>query len=298
MLELTDAPPIILWSIPLFVIAMAVEWWSDYRDPTTNGYVPLDSLASVTMGLGYVAIGLVLKAAEFAVYTAVFVLSPLDLGWGIGVWVLVFVADDLAYYAYHRAHHEVRVLWASHVVHHSSRQYNLSTALRQPWTPFTALVFWVPLALIGVHPLLIVTAQAWNLLYQFWIHTERIDRMPRWFEAVMNTPSHHRVHHATNPQYLDRNYGGILIVWDRLFGTFEPEVERPVYGLTTNIDSFNPVVIAFHEWRDLARDLRLSRTAGDRLGFTLRGPGWAYERRQALTLAAAEETPQTGVGLA
>ena len=138
------------------------------------------------------------------------------------------------------------------------------------------------------NPLLIVTAQSWNLLYQFWIHTERIDKMPRWFEAVLNTPSHHRVHHATNPQYIDKNYAGILIVWDRLFGTFEPEVERPVYGLTSNIGSYNPLVIAFHEWRDMLRDIAAAPSGRDRIGFALRGPGWAYERRRALAASRTD----------
>lgn len=277
---LSSAPPLILWATPVFIVAMAIEAWSDARDPRPGGYVGKDSAASISMGLGYVLISLGWKLVDFALYTAVFALTPLDLGWSWPVWLLVFFADDLCFYAYHRSHHEVRVLWASHVVHHSSEHFNLSTALRQPWTPFTGFLFWLPLALLGVHPLLIVTAQSWNLLYQFFIHTERVDRLPRWVEAVFNTPSHHRVHHATNPQYIDRNYAGVLIVWDRLFGTFEPEVERPVYGLTTNIGTYNPVRIAFHEWGDVIRDVVGARTAADRLGYAFRGPGWAYERRR------------------
>ena len=279
---LSSAPPLILFAIPAFILLMSVEAWSDYRDPRPGGYVARDSAASISMGLGYVAISLGWKLVDFALYTAVWSWSPVDLGWHWWVWALVFVADDLAFYWYHRMHHEVRLFWASHVVHHSSERFNLSTALRQPWTPFTGFLFWLPLALLGVHPLLIVTAQSWNLLYQFWIHTERIDRMPRWFEAVLNTPSHHRVHHAVNPQYIDRNYAGILIVWDRLFGTFEPEDEPVRYGLTSNIGSYNPLVIAFHEWRDMLRDVVAAPTAGDRVGFALRGPGWAYDRRREL----------------
>lgn len=279
---LTAAPPLIIWAIPAFIILMAIEAWSDHRDPTTNGYEVRDSAASISMGLGYVAISVGWKLVDFALYTAVYALAPTELGWSWPVWLLVFFADDLAFYWYHRMHHEVRFMWASHVVHHSSQRYNLSTALRQPWTPFTAFIFWLPLALLGVHPLLIVTAQSWNLLYQFWIHTERIDKLPRWIEAVMNTPSHHRVHHGVNPQYIDKNYAGVLIVWDRLFGTFEPEVEKPVYGLTSNVDSFNPVRIAFHEWRDMVRDVLRAPTMADRVGFAVRGPGWAYERRREL----------------
>ena len=156
------------------------------------------------------------------------------------VWVLLFFADDLSYYAYHRAHHRIRLFWATHVVHHSSQHYNLSTALRQDWMPISSIFFWAPLALLGFQPWMILLAISWNLLYQFWIHTEKIKRLPGWYEAIFNTPSHHRVHHGANEQYLDKNYGGILIIWDKLFGTYEPERERVRYGLTTNIETLQP----------------------------------------------------------
>ena len=155
--------------------------------------------------------------------------------------MLLFLADDLAYYWFHRVSHESRVFWASHVVHHSSQHYNLSTALRQTWVPMTYLPFWLPLLLLGFPPWTVLLAQSWSLIYQFGLHTERIGKLPRWVEGIFNTPSHHRVHHGANEQYLDRNYGGILVIWDRLFGTFEPEGERVQYGLTTNIKTFNPV---------------------------------------------------------
>jgi sterol desaturase/sphingolipid hydroxylase (fatty acid hydroxylase superfamily) len=189
--------------------------------------------------------------------------------------VALFFADDLAYYWFHRVHHEVRVFWASHVVHHSSEHYNLSTALRQTWTPMTALPFWAPLALLGFAPWMILTQQAISLIYQFWIHTERVKKMPRWFEFFFNTPSHHRVHHGANEVYLDRNYGGILIVWDRIFGTFQGETERPRYGLTQNISTFRPTRVAFHEFVDLARDVRGARSWRERFGYVFRGPGWS-----------------------
>jgi sterol desaturase/sphingolipid hydroxylase (fatty acid hydroxylase superfamily) len=169
-------------------------------------------------------------------------------------YALLFLADDFAYYWFHRIHHEVRVFWASHVVHHSSEHYNLSTALRQTWTPMTALPFWAPLALLGFPPWMILTQQAISLIYQFWIHTERVKKMPAWFEFFFNTPSHHRVHHGSNEVYLDRNYGGILIVWDRLFGSFQGETERVRYGLTKNIRSFRPTKGCLPRVRgDLAR---------------------------------------------
>jgi sterol desaturase/sphingolipid hydroxylase (fatty acid hydroxylase superfamily) len=163
-------------------------------------------------------------------------------------------------------------------VHHSSEHYNLSTALRQTWVPMTYFPFWLVLPLLGFQPWMVLLAQSWSLIYQFWIHTERVGRLPRWAEAILNTPSHHRVHHGSNEQYLDKNYGGILIVWDRLFGTFEPEGERVHYGLTTNIETHNPVRVAFHEYAALLRDVRRASGWRLRLSILLRGPGWAPER--------------------
>ena len=155
-----------------------------------------------------------------------------------------------------------------------SRRYNLAVALRQPWIVFTTLPFLAPVALLGVDAELIALSWAINLLYQFWIHTELIDRMPRWFEATFNTPSHHRVHHGRNPEYLDTNYAGVLIVWDRLFGTFEPEVAPVVYGLTKDITTHNPFRIATHELVAITRDVRAATTWGERFGRAFRGPGW------------------------
>ncbi|MEO6629730.1 MAG: sterol desaturase family protein [Aquihabitans sp.] len=200
----------------------------------------------------------------------------IDLGTGWLGWTVALVAWDLLYYAEHRLSHEVRFFWASHVNHHSSREYNLSTALRQPWTAFHLVIMAAPLAFLGVRPDLIVMSAAVNLLYQFWIHTEAVDRLGP-LEWVLNTPSHHRVHHGSNQIYLDRNYGGILIVWDRFFGSFQGEDEKVVYGLTKNIDSYNLWTIAFHEWRALGRDVRGARTWGDRLRHLVKGPGWQPE---------------------
>ncbi len=207
--------------------------------------------------------------------------SPFDLGTGAWAWGAAILGWDFIYYWNHRASHESRWLWAIHVVHHSSERYNLSTALRQPVAEgITLSVPYGLLALAGVRPGLIEQARGINLLYQFWIHTEAIRRLG-WVERVFNTPSHHRVHHGSNRQYLDRNHGSILIIWDHLFGTFEEEDEPVVYGLTKNIDSYNPVTIASHEWVDLAEDVASAQTWRDRWSFALRRPGWAYGRRAA-----------------
>ncbi len=219
-------------------------------------------------------------------------LTPLRAS-GPAAYVLALAGWDFIYYWNHRLAHESRWLWAVHVVHHSSERYNLSTALRQPVADgFTMAVPYGLLALLGVPPRYIEDARALNLIYQFWIHTEAV-RSIGWLEKVLNTPSHHRVHHGSQRQYLDRNHGSILIVWDKLFGTFEPERDRVVYGLTRNIDSFNPGVIASHEWRDIATDIATAPTWSDRYGFLLRGPGWAYDRRDALADRSPVSEPIT-----
>jgi sterol desaturase/sphingolipid hydroxylase (fatty acid hydroxylase superfamily) len=215
------------------------------------------------------------KIVVVAAYAGIYELTPLrvssDNWWA---WAALFFADELAYYWYHRLSHTVRLFWASHVVHHSSQHYNLSTALRQPWTPMTYFIFWIPLAVLGFPPWMILLEQSISLVFQFFIHTERVKRLPRPIEWAFNTPSHHRGHHGANEIYLDKNYGGILIVWDRLFGTFQPETERVVYGLTTNLETFNPVTVATHEWVAMIGDVRRARGWRDRFGYVFRGPGW------------------------
>jgi sterol desaturase/sphingolipid hydroxylase (fatty acid hydroxylase superfamily) len=201
-----------------------------------------------------------------------------DLGEGVLGWTVALAGWDFIYYWNHRFMHEVRALWAIHVVHHSSERYNLSTALRQPVADvFGVFVPYGFLASLGVRPRLIAHARGVNLLYQYWIHTDAIRRLGA-AEEVLNTPSHHRVHHGANGKYIDRNHGSILIVWDRLFGTFQREEEPVVYGLTKNIESYSPARIASHEHRDMLRDVADATTWRERLSFVLRGPGWAYRR--------------------
>jgi sterol desaturase/sphingolipid hydroxylase (fatty acid hydroxylase superfamily) len=217
--------------------------------------------------------GLVSKGMVFALFTWVHKFALVQIGYQWWAWVLAFFADDFSYYWFHRTSHECRFFWASHVVHHSSQHYNLSTALRQTWTGgFFGFVFWLWMPLVGFQPIMIFTMQAVSLLYQFWIHTEFVQRLGP-LELVMNTPSHHRVHHATNPQYIDRNHAGILIIWDRMFGSFEPEQEHCNYGLTTNINTFNPLRIAFHEWIAIGQDLRKARNWRERMVAVFGNPG-------------------------
>lgn len=275
-----DYPEPTLYAVPLFLATIAMEasvlrrWRTGARGRDIVGYEARDTRASLTMGLGSLATVTAINAGIFALATWLWAHRIVDLGSGWVGWVAAIIGLDFVFYWHHRIEHENRLLWASHVNHHSSRHFNLSTALRQPWTPITSLVFFPALALVGVAPWMIMVSQGINLIYQYWVHTETISRLPRWFEAVLNTPSHHRVHHGANPEYLDKNYGGLLIVWDRLFGTFEPERARVVYGLTENISSHNPFVIAFHEYGALGRDLRRARSWRDRVRILWHGPAW------------------------
>jgi sterol desaturase/sphingolipid hydroxylase (fatty acid hydroxylase superfamily) len=272
---IADAVPFFLLSVIVELLVLRHEAREE-SDDGPIGYEAKDTRTSLAMGVGHLGIYSAWKLVMAAAYAGLFLLSPFEMDPGKPwVWVLLFFGDDLSYYCYHRAHHRVRVFWATHVVHHSSQHYNLSTALRQDWTPVSSIFFWAWLPLIGYQPWMIFLAISWNLLYQFWIHTEKIKLMPAWFESVFNTPSHHRVHHGANPQYIDKNYGGILIIWDRLFGTYEPEVERVRYGLTTNIATFNPLRVAFHEWQAIWRDVRGTSSWRERGSYLFKGPGWA-----------------------
>jgi sterol desaturase/sphingolipid hydroxylase (fatty acid hydroxylase superfamily) len=234
---------------PVFLFLIAVELWVAKRRHKRIAMWK-DSTTSVTMGTVYALIAIGPKAFLLGVGYWIYQYRIFDIGTGVAAWIALIVAEDFCYYWFHRSHHEVRILWASHIAHHSSQYYNLATALRQSWTSsLTGAVFWLPLPLIGFDPLMVAAMQQVSLIYQFWIHTETIDRLGP-LETVMNTPSHHRVHHATNERYLDRNYAGIFIIWDKLFGTFEAEddAEAVIFGLTHNINTFNPISVAFHEW--------------------------------------------------
>lgn len=264
-------------AIPAFILLMVIEMVS-YRllpDEGEVGYTLRDTSTSLAMGIGSVIANLGWGALTLATFLVAYHLTPLRAGSAWWSWGLAFVLFDLIYYWQHRADHRVRILWASHVNHHSSQAYNLSTALRQTWTGIGTMPFVLPMVLLGFSPAMIFTVNSVNLLYQFWIHTERIGTMWAPFELVFNTPSHHRVHHATNPQYLDKNYAGVFIVFDRLFGTFEPEVEPPVYGLTRNIGTYNPLRVAFHEYAAIGRDLAAVRGLRPRLGVLFMPPAWS-----------------------
>lgn len=287
-------PNLLYFATPAFVVLLLAEivinaW--DHRDL----FEAKDTAASLAMGLGNVASGIVTKALIFALFLGAYEFRlftiPMDAWWA---WLVLFFADDFSYYWFHRVAHSSRFFWASHVVHHSSQKYNLGTALRQTWTGNLtgSFIFWLWLPLVGFHPIMVMTMQAVSLIYQFWIHTETIGKLPRWVEFVFNTPSHHRVHHGSDVEYLDRNHAGMLIIWDRLFGTFVEENARPTYGLTTPLATYNPVRIAFHEWADLARDAaRPGLSLRQRLGYVFGPPGYSHDgsRKTTAQLQAEHE---------
>jgi sterol desaturase/sphingolipid hydroxylase (fatty acid hydroxylase superfamily) len=281
--------PIIVFAIPMFVLFLAVEaiYYRYHPQDDELGYAMQDTVTSLSMGIGSRIWGLLWDIAALLGLSVAYAHTPLRIDmhspWA---WVALLVAEDLCYYAFHRASHRVRLFWASHVVHHSSQYYNLSTALRQEWTGLGTFVFWVPLALVGFPVWAIYLQQSISLIYQFFLHTERVHLLAKPIELVMNTPSHHRVHHGVNDQYLDKNYAGIFIIWDRLFATFEPEVERPRYGITKQLSTFNPFRVGFHEWYVMGHDVRQATRLRDKVGYILRNPGWQPSTSAAAASAA------------
>lgn len=277
---MAEFPDVVQMAVPLFVVAILLELAWITLKKRGGRYETRDALTSLAMGAGNVIEGLLLGFVAYGFFTFIWQFRIVDLGTSVVVIVLCFILDDLRYYWVHRFGHRIRWVWAAHVVHHSSQHYNLTTALRQTWTgTFTLMmIVRVPLILLGFHPAMVIFVGGINLIYQFWIHTEAINKMPRWFESVMNTPSHHRVHHGRNPRYLDANYAGVFIIWDKMFGTFVPEEEKVEYGLVFNLGTFNPLRVATHEWVGIFKDVsQRGVTLRDRLMYMIAPPGWSHD---------------------
>ena len=279
---------------PLFVLALCIELIYA-RKNKLDLFDKQDTISSLWMTFFVIFVDVLPKFAALVLFFILYEISPLadivQRQWW--AWVLLFFLDDMTYYFMHRANHEVRICWAGHVSHHSAIKMNFATALRQGvMERVHKYLFWLPLPLLGFDPLMLFTMMSINLFYQFWLHTELIKKLPAWFEAVFNTPSHHRVHHASNIRYLDCNHAGVLIIWDKMFGTFSPEVEGepPVYGLTSNITSYNPVYVATHEYSAIAADLRRAERWQDKLAYLFKAPGWSHdgEDKRARVLRAKQ----------
>lgn len=261
-------------AIPFFFLLMAVELgWSAWAGRKVYRFN--DFVANLGCGIGSQVVGAFSKTMIFVVYLWVYDNARLfTLPDTVLTWVFTFLLIDLLYYWFHRLSHEVNFLWAAHIVHHQSEEYNLSVALRQSWWQgLFSFWFYVPVALLGVHPIIIVTVGAFVTLYQFWIHTRAIDRMG-FLEHILNTPSNHRVHHGSDPKYIDRNHAGTLIIWDKLFGTFQQEEEEPVYGITTPLGTWDPLKANFHYWGELIAQARRCSRWKDKILTFLKPPGW------------------------
>lgn len=240
---------------PVFVVCMSLEsWWLSRHHQQT--YTIRETLVNVVLALSHAAADGIAWALVLGLFYVLYHHRLFDIPMNAVTVIGLLVAQDFLYYWFHRGSHRIRWMWASHVTHHSSERMNLSTALRQSVTyPISGMwVFWLPLAWLGFKPEHVVLVVAVSLGYQFFVHTVVVRKLPAWFEAIFNTPSHHRVHHARNPQYIDRNYAGVLIVWDKLFGTYVPEEAPCDYGIVRQIHTSNPLVMMFHEWRDMWRD--------------------------------------------
>ena len=270
-----------LITLPILFVAVIIEVIIT-RQEQKHLYYGKDTLVSFSMLILAAFVEFFPKLLAFVAFIFLHEISPLQdiIGRQWWAWILLFFLDDFSYYWFHRMNHEVRLFWAGHVAHHSSEYLNFGTALRQGvGERLHKFLFWLWLPLLGFDALMILTMIGINLFYQFWVHTELVDKMPKWFEAIFNTPSHHRVHHASNIRYLDCNHAGVLIIWDKWFGTFSEEIktEKPVYGLTTNINSYNPAYVATHEYISIWRDVRRAKKWSDKLKYIFYAPGWSHD---------------------
>lgn len=269
-------PPIIVYAIPVMLGLVVVEWLIGLHE-NRELYEKKDFFSSAAIGIGNLVSTALSKVVMFAFILWLYNLTPLRIPPTWWSYALCWVVLDFCSYWAHRLAHEKRFWWATHVTHHSSPNYNFAVSFRLSWVQQLKIVFFMPVALLGFHPVVFYICNQFAVLYQFWLHTELIRKMPRWFEYVFVTPSHHRVHHGSNPQYIDKNYGAFFIIWDRMFGTYEPEVEQAIYGITKPVDSHNPVTLVFHEYVDIYHDLKTARSLRD-VNQILWGPPGSYER--------------------
>lgn len=268
---------LIIYAIPLFFALILLELWLDWRKQKLT-YRFNDALNSLNLGMMSQITAVALKTIQISFYVLIYQnISPIQLGLdSMWVWALAFIAYDFSYYWFHRMSHEINVLWAGHVVHHQSEEYNLTTALRQTSGGFFGFMFYLPMALIGIDPYMLVTVGSLNLIYQFWVHTRHIKRMPAWYEAIFVTPSHHRVHHAQNPLYMNKNHGGVFILWDKWFGTFQAELDNEpvIFGITKPLASWNPIWANIDTYWALAKDSWRTERWQDKIAVWFKKTGW------------------------
>lgn len=267
-----DLPPLVLYAVPFMLTLVLVEYLiGQYQNRTL--YHGKDFLASVGIGIGNLVVNYGFKMIMFICVLFFYNISPLRMPNTWWSFALCFIAIDFVRYWAHRWAHVQTWLWATHVTHHSSEYYNFGVTFRLSWTQQIKVIFFAPLGFLGFDPVVFFICHQLAILYQFWIHTELIGKLPWLIEFIWVTPSHHRVHHGINPKYIDKNYGSSLIIWDRMFGTFQKEEEKVDYGITTPVKSFNPVYLNFHIWIDLFRDMRHAKSLKDVKEITFGYPG-------------------------
>ncbi len=268
--------PVVL-AIPMYFILIIGELIFEQVTKKLT-YRVNDAVTNISLGILSQVSGVFLKLLSIGVYIVIYekiAFFNIEPTWAS--FVALIILQDLCYYWSHRMSHEISLFWGGHVVHHQSEDFNLSVALRQSSTStLWSFMFYLPLAFLGFDPMQFVIVNGINLLYQFWIHTEHINKLG-WLEYIFNTPSHHRVHHGRDPKYIDKNYAGMLIIWDRMFGTFKEEEERPVYGITKPLKSWNPVYANFSHYIDLFKAVKKSRSVKDAMGILFQKPGWMPE---------------------
>jgi len=266
-----SAPQLIMWAAPIMFFFTAVEYYFAKKEEKEI-YDNKELFGSVTMGLGNVLSNYITKFVLFILFIYIYNLIPWRQEFRWWLFFPCYVLQDFCSYWAHRISHQQRFWWATHVPHHSANHYNLAVSFRLSWIQQFKIIFFVPVILAGFHPLVFFVVNQVAVLFQFWVHTEYIRKLHPWIEYIFATPSNHRVHHGTEPKYLDRNYGATFIIWDRMFGTFYPEEERPVYGLTTPIHSGNPIFLVFHEAIDIVKDVRKAKTLRAKLWFLFGSP--------------------------
>ncbi|MDQ3190718.1 MAG: sterol desaturase family protein [Bacteroidota bacterium] len=258
-----ELPNLIQYAVPLILILMVLEFFI-ITIKNKKKYEKKDFFASVGIGIGNVLIGAVIKVASFAFIIFFYNLVPWQIPHTWWAYLLCFVVLDFCRYWAHRISHEQRFWWATHVTHHSSEYLNWSTSFRVSWTQQIKLIFFIPIPLMGFDPIVFLVCHQIAVLFQFWVHTEVIPKLHPVFEYIFVTPSHHRVHHGKNQKYIDKNYGSTFIIWDRMFGSFVEEDETPLYGISKPVDSYNLIHLNFHEWIDIVKDVKKSKTWKER----------------------------------
>ncbi|WP_338876244.1 sterol desaturase family protein [Spirosoma sp. SC4-14] len=284
-----NIPNIIVWAVPFMLFFTVIEMVVNYYQEHEH-YEKKETIGSILVGLGNLVVSAGLKLGLIYLCIWIYNLLPwrMELQW----WTLIpcyIIYDFFSYWA-HRVSHEQRFWWATHVVHHSGEHYNLTVSYRLSWIQHLKIIFFLPVAFLGFHPIIFFITNQIAVLFQFWVHTEYIRRMPAWVEYIFATPSNHRVHHGSQEKYIDKNFGATFIFWDRMFGTYQPEEEQVIYGITTNIpNKANPLIINFHEVADMINDVRNAKGLRKKLFYIFGSPVKIAEEKKQVLIKAPEE---------